>query len=83
MRYRGSVERPATSGFHFGGKQELVVVAFGLCCGSYRKGLQASPVSPTFDAVNLIGFVDPNRTKRKLAFSPSEWLLYFSSAAAR
>lgn len=74
MRYRASVERAVTSGFHLGGKQQLAVVSFGLSCGSYWKGrLQASPVSFTFDAVNLIGWLDSNETRRKLAFPLENW----------
>lgn len=78
MRYRGSAERAETSGPNLGRgvNSNLAVVAFGLCCGCYWKwGLQASPVSFNFNALNLIVFVELSKSKEEIRLSPLDWLL--------
>lgn len=79
MRCRGSADRAETSGPNLGGEgvnSNLAVVAFGLCCGCYWKwGLQASPVSSGFNALNLIVFVELSKSKAEIRLSPLDWLL--------
>lgn len=76
MRHRGRVERAESLGELIQGvNSDFAAVAFRLCCACYWKWglggrrLQASPVSFTFNAFNLIVLVEFSKTEEEVRLS--------------